>query len=100
MLPRWFDAFFYEAEQAGKPVDFARLGEQFVIRIEEVLPPDATDGWWSLVKEWEKHSHEPVARMDAQVLDYLTRHCPECMERIPENKASEFFLGMSEKIRE
>jgi hypothetical protein len=102
MLPRWFDAFFSEAEQAGSPVDFARLGEQFALRIEEVLPPKEVDAWWSLVEEWKKHIHkrDPATRVDTKVLGYLKRHCTECMERIPEKKEAEFFLGLSKKIQE
>jgi hypothetical protein len=102
MIPRWFDAFFHEAEEAGTPVDFARLGEQFALRIEEVLPPQETDNWWSLVEEWKEHigKRDTTAGMDTKVLDYLKRHCLECMDRIPENKEGEFFVGMSEKIQD
>ena len=37
-IPRWFGATFDEAREANRPVDFTHLGEQFGLRIEEVIP--------------------------------------------------------------
>jgi len=43
-IPRWFESTFQEAREANRSVDFAHLGEQFGLRIEEVVPTSSLSG--------------------------------------------------------
>ena len=99
-IPRWFESTLYEAQEANRPVDFSHLGEQFGLRIEEVVPLSSLSGWWALTKEWSDPARIDAGELgdvDRKVVAYLEDSCPACMEKIPNEKRPEFLRGLWKK---
>ncbi|HXV63746.1 MAG TPA: hypothetical protein VEK15_23805 [Vicinamibacteria bacterium] len=99
-VPRWFDSTLLEAQQADHPVDYGHLGEQFGMKIEEVIPLRSLKTWWTLVKDWNDGTHidkNELGDKERAILDFLEKECPDCLGKIPDDKRSEFLKGLWKK---
>lgn len=95
-VPRWFESTFLEAEENKRAVDFAHLGEQFALRIEEVLRPKELKEWWSLTGDW-KEPAESLGEMEAKIVSFLEEQCTDCMGRVPDDQRGRFLKGIWKK---
>ena len=99
-VPRWFEATFLEAQDAGRPVDFVHLGEQFGLRIEEVVPTRSLNEWWTRAQAWtdsSKLSDGSLSDTDREILTFLEQQSPDVMGQIPQDKQPEFLSGLWKK---